>query len=273
MKKKIIYGIFLMLILTVPAILWAETSQKVPAPVPGKEVQPSNDAGKSSQAAQDKTSSIPIKVVGKAYDKNALTMLPGSPTMSSAQGTTAPVEKISPVPHSGNPGAYRILLAKAGPYAGELVIDLGFSNYMRLADVMDDMSPFKEGDVIAFQEKEGEVRKTDEAELYSYQAWIKRVLDGNTIEVVMDLGFGFTTQETLRLRAIEAPEIKTPAGIKAKEFLEKTLTGASPFFIKTSKSDKSDRYLADVFITDKTGEELYLNNELIEKGHAVKVKE
>ena len=46
-----------------------------------------------------------------------------------------------------------------------------------------------------------------------------------------------------------------------------------PVFIKTSKSDKYDRYLVDVFITDKNGEEQYLNNLLLEEGLAVKVTE
>ena len=202
--------------------------------------------------------------------------------------TPAPVEQISPVPHSGNPGTYKIILAKTGPYAGELAIDLGFSNYVRLASEVADTTPFREGEVVAFQEKEGEVREalgaSPESQLYTYRAWVNRVLDGDTIEAVIDLGFGFTTTQTLRFRAIDAPELPTRDGVEAKEFVEKALQipgngergtqakAGTPVFIKTTHSDKYDRYLVDVFITDKNGEEQYLNNLLLEKGYAVKVQ-
>jgi endonuclease YncB( thermonuclease family) len=205
----------------------------------------------------------------------------------------APLEMISPVPHSGNPGTYKILLAKAGPYSGELVIDLGFSNYLRFSEVMTDMTPFKAGEVIAFTEETGEVRKSREEELYTYRAWVRRVLDGDTVEAVVDLGFGFTTTQILRLRGIDAPEIQGRDGKEAKEFVETMLPvpgkggpgaqskeglslpggAGEPVFIRTSKSDKYDRYLADVFLTDKNGEEQYLNNLLLEQGHAVRVGE
>ena len=129
------FGLFLMLILTAPALLWAET--------------PSTDSTGSSQASSEQTSNttpapVPKKVAGTAYDKSKITALPGSPEVSSKRGTTAeskapaPVELISPVPHSGNPGTYKIILAKTGPYEGELALDLGFSNYARLADVVKD---------------------------------------------------------------------------------------------------------------------------------------
>ena len=142
---------------------------------------------------------------------------------SAGSGESAAVEKISPVPHSGNPGVYKIILAKAGPYAGELALDLGFSNYVRLADEVGDTTPFKEGDVVAFLKESGEIHQSRPEELYTYRAWVLRVLDGDTIEAVIDLGFGFTTKQTLRLRAIDSPEFPTRAGVEAKEFAEKML--------------------------------------------------
>lgn len=211
-----------------------------------------------------------------------------------------PVEKIDPVPHSGSPGTYKIILAKTGPYAGELAIDLGFSNYARFADVLSDTTPFKEGEVISFLKQAGEVLKSQgpnpESRLYTYRAWVTRVLDGDTIEAVVDLGFGFTTTQVLRLRGIDCSELVTKEGKEAKGFVEELLkisedggrltdekdddsvmasaAGAKQsIFIKTSKSDKYDRYLVDVFITDPTGEEQYLNNLLLEKGYAVRVRE
>ncbi|MBI4710958.1 MAG: thermonuclease family protein [Candidatus Omnitrophica bacterium] len=46
---------------------------------------------------------------------------------------------------------------------------------------------------------------------------------------------------------------------------------ADEIILTSSRSDKYDRYLADVFYTDKDGKEQYLNNLLLEAGLAVKV--
>ncbi|MFH1800296.1 MAG: thermonuclease family protein [Candidatus Omnitrophota bacterium] len=77
----------------------------------------------------------------------------------------------------------------------------------------------------------------------------------------------------ISVRGIDCPEIQTRDGIEAKEFVETTLKGVDYLTIKTVKSDKYDRYLGDVFVEQKNGSNLYLNNELIEKGHAVRVSE
>ncbi|MFA5167768.1 MAG: DUF1016 N-terminal domain-containing protein [Candidatus Omnitrophota bacterium] len=195
--------------------------------------------------------------------------------------TPMPVKEIKLTAQPGKPWTYKIILAKTGPYAGELAIDLGFSNYVRLAEVVKDMGPFKEGDVLEFSDEEGKILKSKEANLYTYEAWVTRVLDGDTVEAVVDLGFGITTIQTLRLRGIDAPEIQTRDGMEAKEFVEKMLEmpgdgergtqakAGALVLIKTFKSDKYDRYLADVFLSDAKGQEDYLNNQLLEKGYAV----
>ena len=121
----------------------------------------------------------------------------------------------------------------------------------------------------------GKLKSSDrtEADLFTYEAYIYKVLDGDTIMAVVDLGFGITTTQTLRLRGIDCPEIQTRDGMEAKEFVETSLKGADYLTIKTVKSDKYDRYLTDVFVEQKNGSNLYLNNELIEKGLAVRVRE
>ncbi|MFA5168701.1 MAG: DUF1016 N-terminal domain-containing protein [Candidatus Omnitrophota bacterium] len=209
-------------------------------------------------------------------------------------GTQASEKEIKLTAEPGKPGTYKIILAQTGPYAGELAIDLGFSNYIELAKVVEDVSPFKEGEVLGFSDEQDEVRKSKEADLYTYQAWVHRVLDGDTVEAVVDLGFGITTTQTLRLRGIDAPEIATADGMKAKEFLESVIaspvgakqsqddeiatssrqpakllamTAKFPILIKTVKSDKYDRYLADVFV-----ESVYINQKLIDEGLAVRVQ-
>jgi len=200
----------------------------------------------------------------------------------------APAEILTAQP--GKPGTYKIILARTGPYAGKLALDLGFSNHIRLAEVVEDTSLFIEGDILNFTAEQDEIRKNKEADfskagqfvrnspvpipvnrgeaaLFTYRAWVQRVLDGDTIEAVVDLGFGITTTQTLRLRGIDAPEIATRDGMEAKKTLEKMFASSPLVLIKTVKSDKYDRYLVDVFIGDE-----YINNLLLKKGLAVRAQ-
>ena len=79
----------------------------------------------------------------------------------------------------------------------------------------------------------------------------------------------------LRLRGIDAPEIKTEAGKRAKAHLEEVLREAQPFVITTTKVDLYDRYLTDVYVQagerdlQKVAREgRFLNRELVEEGFA-----
>lgn len=86
---------------------------------------------------------------------------------------------------------------------------------------------------------------------------------------MIDLGFDIVTEQKLRLRGLDAPEIESAEGREAKAFLEERLAKAgAPVVIKTVKSDKYDRYLADVFVGGS-----YLNQELLDKDLAVRVSE
>ena len=101
--------------------------------------------------------------------------------------------------------------------------------------------------------------------------------DGDTIWVLIDLGFGVFTKQQLRLRGLDCPEIATRDGQSAKKFVEKMLRGNDKTVVITStKSDKYDRYLADVFILKPSLQAplyLYLNQALIDKELAMKVNE
>jgi len=100
------------------------------------------------------------------------------------------------------------------------------------------------------------------------------------VKAVIDLGFGVRSTQVLRLRGIDAPELVSADGKKAKEFLEKKLglaegEGLSDrmVLVRTEKSDKYDRYLADLFYTDKNGREIYLNQEILAAGLAIRMGE
>jgi len=191
------------------------------------------------------------------------------------------------LPIKGKLNTYRIVSTPPLPLAGEgrgegknLRIDIGFSNYLEIPEAY--KSKFKEGDII--QAKNVSLqggRKSDEAisvtknateaDLYTYRARVLEVTDGDTIWLLVDLGFGISTKQQIRLRGIDCPEITTRDGQAAKAFVEAELKNIPEIIIATSKSDKYDRYLADIFY-QKGKEEKYLNNELLKHGLAVAVR-
>lgn len=181
----------------------------------------------------------------------------------------------------GKVGVYRVIKATIGPYKGELALDLGFSNYYQPGE----LKGFKAGDIVyAERTKEGYSLSGSVAtfdDLYTYRAYLVKVIDGDTFNAIIDLGFEFVTEQKLRLRGLDAPEIESAEGKAAKEFVESSLRARQssvageaiyvPVLIKTSKSDKYDRYLADVFYTTD-GKKKYLNNELLKRKLAVRVE-
>jgi len=109
-------------------------------------------------------------------------------------------------------------------------------------------------------------------ELFNYGAKLIRVMDGDTIEVTLDLGFGISVDTIVRLNGIDTPEIHSlnidekNAATVAKNVLLKKLTNVQ-LILKTIKyGDKYGRYLADVY-TD-TGD--YVNDFMVQYGVAHK---
>lgn len=80
--------------------------------------------------------------------------------------------------------------------------------------------------------------------MYQYKAQVKSVIDADTIDVLIDLGFGVHTMQRLRLYGIDAPEMKTEAGKIAKEYVKSVLLGAdaSMFVYVRTLKDKKDKY-------------------------------
>ena len=81
----------------------------------------------------------------------------------------------------------------------------------------------------------------------------------------------FTMWEKCLKRAEGVPSTATGEEL-SRDTVPRTPYGTE-VLIKTVKSDKYDRYLADVYFLDAKGQQVYLNNELLEKGLAVRVSE
>jgi micrococcal nuclease len=108
------------------------------------------------------------------------------------------------------------------------------------------------------------------SDLYTYRAEVLRVVDGDTLWMKIYLRPRHWLKEKLRLRGIDCPEMDTAEGKAAKKFVEALMTRVVSVTITTTKPDKWDRYLSDVFLETNSGEELFLNNLLLENGHAVR---
>ncbi|OGX08164.1 MAG: hypothetical protein A2Z88_09245 [Omnitrophica WOR_2 bacterium GWA2_47_8] len=129
------------------------------------------------------------------------------------------------------------------------VIDCGFDIFVDQPP--DTTQTFHAGDLIASVKEDGRYRikfvQEERKKLYTYQAFIEKVVDGDTLRVKVDCGFGIRVRQYLRLRGIDCPELSTLEGRKARKFVQERLADVPFVIIKTYNSDKYDRYLVDVF--------------------------
>ena len=117
-------------------------------------------------------------------------------------------------------------------------------------------------------------------ELFTYQASVQKIIDGDTLWALIDCGFGMLIRQKLRLRGIDCPELSSPEGQRAKRFVQERLKGLDFIIIKTYKDrvDKYDRYLSDIFYLKGESDPQkvlekgsFLNQELLSAKLAVQV--
>ena len=115
-------------------------------------------------------------------------------------------------------------------------------------------------------------------EKYIYKAKVDRVVDGDTVDALIDVGFDIWFKKRIRFKGVDTWESRTrnleekALGLKAKartkELLEKVSSKSGYFRIKSYGLGKYGRVLADVFIMDKDGKQWNVNETLITEGHA-----
>ena len=105
--------------------------------------------------------------------------------------------------------------------------------------------------------------------MYNYKAKVTRVIDGDTIEVMVDLGFNVLTQVRLRLLGVDTPELRSKDASerrRAKEAVtqleELGVRRDAKINIHSRKTGKYGRWLADVYVKGK-----WINESLRELGH------
>ena len=107
-----------------------------------------------------------------------------------------------------------------------------------------------------------------------YVREIKSVVDGDTIDVVIDLGFNVLFEQRVRLAGIDTPESRTSdkmekaLGLESKEYLKKHLKEAKSVVIKTEKMDSSEKYGRILGWLYVNGDTESVNDKMINDGYA-----
>jgi len=108
--------------------------------------------------------------------------------------------------------------------------------------------------------------------MYQYKIKkINRIIDGDTVDLDIDLGFGITLSHRVRLKGINAAETRTldleekSEGIKARLWLEKELAREGEWIIDTTKEDKYGRILGTLYLV---GDPVTVNERMLNEGIA-----
>ncbi len=107
--------------------------------------------------------------------------------------------------------------------------------------------------------------------MYEYKATIRRVVDGDTVDVTLDLGFDILYNNRIRLLGIDTSEIRTrdleekALGLAAKDRVKELCPVGSTVILKTTKDDrgKFGRILGEIFVEGQS-----LNKMLVDEGLA-----
>jgi micrococcal nuclease len=112
--------------------------------------------------------------------------------------------------------------------------------------------------------------------MYEYRATLLRVIDGDTVHLALDLGFDVTLNVTGRLHGINTPEMNTPEGRAARDYLDGLINPYGPtlrsaqLLVRTvkDKREKYGRYLVTLWRATEDPATPSINERLITAGHA-----
>lgn len=107
-----------------------------------------------------------------------------------------------------------------------------------------------------------------------YVKSVNKVVDGDTIDVVIDLGFDISFTSRVRLAGIDTPESRTKdlaekaLGLESKKYLADRIKSAKNVVIRTEKINSSEKFGRILGWLYLDGESNSINHEMIEKGYA-----
>ena len=103
---------------------------------------------------------------------------------------------------------------------------------------------------------------------------VHKVVDGDTIDADIDLGFDISLTKRIRLAGIDTPESRTTdlkekaLGLEVKEWLKHKLNGAKDILIKTELPDSTEKYGRIIGHLYINGESVSINNQMVNEGYA-----
>ena len=110
--------------------------------------------------------------------------------------------------------------------------------------------------------------------MYTYECNTIRVIDGNTVDAIIDLGFNVTIRQRIKLYGVNVYDVRSSnEEHKAKAIASKNklieLIGSS-FTCETilNKRGKAGRIMGQVYVTDSNGSKVNVNDQLINQGFA-----
>jgi len=115
-------------------------------------------------------------------------------------------------------------------------------------------------------------------EKYIYRAKLDRVVDGDTVDALIDVGFDIWFKKRIRFVGIDTWESRTrnleekkkglAAKARTKQLLEEVSNKRGYFRLKSHGLGKYGRVLGELFIMDGSGKQISINETLISEGHA-----
>ena len=115
-------------------------------------------------------------------------------------------------------------------------------------------------------------------EKYIYRAKLDRVVDGDTVDALIDVGFDIWFKKRIRFMGVDTWESRTrdleekKLGLAAKsrviELLETTSSKPGYFRLKSHGVGKYGRVLGELFVEDNDGKQWNVNETLLAEGHA-----
>lgn len=113
---------------------------------------------------------------------------------------------------------------------------------------------------------------------YIYKAKLDRVVDGDTVDALIDVGFNIWFKKRIRFMGLDTWESRTRdleekklgklAKERTRQLLEEVSSKPGYFRIKSYGLGKYGRVLGEIFVMDKDGKQWNVNQTLISEGHA-----
>jgi micrococcal nuclease len=121
-------------------------------------------------------------------------------------------------------------------------------------------------------------RKIKTMDKYIYRAKLDRVVDGDTVDALIDVGFDIWFKKRIRFMGLDTWESRTRdleekkkgklAKERTRQLLEEVSSKPGYFRLKSHGLGKYGRVLGEIFIMDKDGKQWSVNETLITEGHA-----